>query len=51
MTEDSFKANHLIESELDNELSITKLTTSRSVSDKRKISRRALAKEKTSVDS
>lgn len=51
MTEETFKANHLIETELDYELLIRKLTSSRPVAEKRKILSRVLAKEKTSPDS
>lgn len=46
MAEENFRANHLLESELDYELSLRGMTTTRIVADKRKILGRVLAKEK-----
>lgn len=51
MSGETIKANHLVEFELNYELAIRKLSTTRNVSDKRKILGRALAKEKDSPDS
>lgn len=46
MAEENFKANHLVESELDYELALRCMSTTRNVADKRKILGRVLAKEK-----